>query len=1434
MAKRISNEKIQLDIIINGNEAQKELFELEKATRDVTAEQKELRKEKQLLQKQNKIGTERYKAVTAALRENNTTLRKNKARISELQNQIGITGLTMGQLTRKANQLRLTLKGMIPGSADYKKYSAELKQVSSRIDELKGKGKAAAFSISNLTEKFNKYAGITASFLAAGAGVVLTLQKMIDYNGKLSDAQSNVMKTTGMTKTEVDELTKSFGVLKTRTSRINLLGIAEVGGRLGIAKEELQDFVRVMDKSAVALGDSFQGGADVVAEKLGRIKGLYEDLKNAGVEEVFESVGSAMNDLGASGTASEQNIAEFTTRVGAMPDVLKPAINEALGLGAAFEESGLRAEIAGTNYAKVISIASRDVDAFAKVMQRPKKELEDLINSNPTEFFLQFSQSLNGLKATELSTVLDYLKLNDNEVKMVLGAASQNTELFREKIALASESMAEATSLTEEYNIKNNNLAATLERIKKTIFGWFSSESVVAWLEKFVNGFAKLIGATDDAENSMSAWRNTLVFTAKVLAIVAASLLSYAAGAKLATLWSNTLGKANAFSNIVMKVQNALMIIQETRTKALALAKALLSFNIGKVRAAYQALAVTMGMNPFGALLAVIGAVIAAFIAFRKETSEVNKVIEAHKQVMQAVAEQTGKTKNKISDLLTVLKDENATYDEKKKALEELKRVGKGYLDTLTLENALTAEGDRLIKKYIASIDKLAEAKAVVDVKSKLRAQKMESDNKMLALQKEKDVTETEGSAFWGGADGRFLNIGSRNKVEIQTEIDEEDERNRMIDIQIEAINSTRDAQIKKLRDNILKNKKLLEEAKKGTQEFNQLSRDIANDEETLNILLGITTGDDSSGVTITPLWIPDKKDEKAADKAKRDHDKRMKDLKEQLKEAKELSRKAIDERLEQMKEGYEKEVAIEEENHRRKLEDLKAQLIAEDAIIKAQEKMLDPNATKQEQDYWSRQMQVWIEKNMHLHQLLELEESRHKKKMATIDEKAEEDRIKSLQETFDLETIARKTAHNNEMAALGDNEKARKALQKKFNKEELEREKAFLESMVAELQAILSEDSHLDFTLLNDSEREKFIQQVAELKLKISELVDEKSKLTNKENDIESAGMAAFGDADVLGFTVKQWADTFRNIDTLQDKLKAAGMAVGGMRNLWGAFSDYVAASENARLQQFDKNAERKKRKLQWQLDNGIISNEEYQRRLQLMEAELELKRAGIEYKQAKRRKAMALFDATINTAKGITAAFPNALLMALVAAAGALQIATIKKEPLPARGYEKGLYPEYVKREQDGKIYRSTYRGRMRSGLVKKTSHFLVAEGDQPEMIIDSKSYKAMSPETRNALERELRGIKGFEQGYYNDNFKNGSRYELPVNSTPVMLNNNAVNPVNLDYALEIIKHNTEVMERALNEGFIGYFSRDPRELKKFQEELDRIKKSRDKARV
>jgi TP901 family phage tail tape measure protein len=517
MAKFISDENIRLNIIVNGNPAQKELLDLEKATRALNRTQKDLRAEKARLIAAGKQESKEYKNVTAEIKKNNATLKENKTRLEALQKEIGVTGLTMAQLKKRASVLRLALSHAIPGGEDEKRYRKELTAIGARLDILKLKGTQTKLSLSSIANGFNKYAALGASVIATTTGVVLGLQKMIDYNGKLSDAQSDVQKTTGLTKKEVDELTKSFGVFNTRTSRMDLLKIAEEGGRIGIAKNEIQDFVRVMNKANVALGDSFQGGPEEVASKLGKLKLLFKETKDIGVEDAYEAIGSAINELGANGVATETNIASFATRIGSLPDALKPTIQDALGLGAAFEESGVQAEISGRAYSIFLGEAAKNSDKFAEVMGITTAEVENMINTNPTEFFLQFSESLSETSEGGVDTAktLAKLGLSADGVKKIVGAAGNNVDRFRELLSLSNKSMIDATSLTNEYDIKNNNLAATLSKVQKRLMGAFSSETVINGLTNLVTWFGKLIGAVKDVNEEFQAESDLSLKTAE-------------------------------------------------------------------------------------------------------------------------------------------------------------------------------------------------------------------------------------------------------------------------------------------------------------------------------------------------------------------------------------------------------------------------------------------------------------------------------------------------------------------------------------------------------------------------------------------------------------------------------------------------------------------------------------------------------------------------------------------------------------------------------------------------------------------------------------------------------------------------------------------------------------------------------------------------------
>jgi len=1395
MAKTISDEQMKLSIIINGNEAQKELLDLEKSTRKLTEENKALGLQKKLLIKQGKEETAEYKALTATMKLNTTEINANKNKMAELQKQIGLTSLTMHQLTEKAKLLRFSLLNAIPGSEAHKKYTAELGQVTARMDELRGKSASAKVSIGSLADSFNRYQGMAIAVIGALTGVVLSIQKIIDINGKLSDAQSDVMKTTGMTKVEVDELTKSFGLLQTRTSRIDLLGIAEQGGRIGIAKAEIGSFVEVMNKASVSLGDSFTGGAEEVANKLGKIKFLFQETKDLNVDQAYNSIGSAINDLGANGVASEANIADFTTRIGSLTDVLKPTIQETLALGTAFEESGIESEVSSRAYGIFMKQAATESGKFAKVMGISQKAVENMINTDPLEFMLKFSEGMKGMDATKTAQTLDYLGISADGANKVIGAMGNNTARFRELIDLSNKSFGEGTSLINEYNIKNNNLAATLEKISKTVSGWFSSETFIKWLSGAVEFLAKFIGATEDADGTVTAWKNTLVFTAKIIAIVTAAIITNVGWQQLCAMWTNRNTEATLLYNIAAKARAFADGVAMVASQAYAAVTMLLTGNIRGAQQAFRVMTATMMTTPWGFILGAVAAVAAAYVLFADEAkaaetaqSMMNKTI---KETDQIVNQQTASMRN----LLAVAQDETASKEARLAAIKKLNEIAPDYLNTLTLENIKTAEGTKLIDAYVKSLEK----KAMLEVLQKRQKAIMEEMDNKANASIEDDI------AWYDEYISTIKNFGNVQLAagdEVVTAVKRRQKVLSDLQKQLNFTNTEMEAFLKK-------NPALIVDVQTGTGGGSGFTPPPGGG----GAGTGTKKNPNSSLAEINKLKL----------------DEQAKYNEQTLK----FTRQIEDDKIAAMQDGYAKEVAIESLRYQREIEDLNRQKVHADELAK-----LDEDIAKAKEDNNNTlynalliRRKGWDAKNLALDTQIEgIKEGKfaiHNLKLATIEEKAETERIQKEQEQFDLQKMQRETAFNNEINELNLSDAQKKKRQEDFDKNELAIAKKRLNDQIIQLKASLAEG------LFSPEVQAKMEKQIAFLENAASKIAKAKDPTTKSTSEtIGAAAKSAFGESDILGFTPDQWESSFSKLDTLAGKLAAVNMVIQGMQALWGLLANYQNASENAQLKKFEKNSDAKKNKLKKQLDSGVISQKQYDKQVSKIDEDLENKRAELDYKKAKREKQMALVGAIINTAKGIASALPNFILAGIAAVIGGIQIATIAKQPLPATGHEDGLYPDYVKREQDGKTFKSSYQGKTRSGLVSKTSHFLVAENG-PEMVIDNKAWRQMNPEVKEALIRELQGVKGFEKGLYNEALK---RYEVPAasSSSSATATSTSTDAQMLQMMMALIAENTATMKELKDKVFLGVVSnKDLKSMGYLQEGIDAANALREKSK-
>lgn len=1444
MAKTISDEKMKFTLVIDGNSAQKELFDLEKSTRKLTEENKGLALEKKRLIALGKQESLEFKKLTDTMKANSAEIKQNKARMQELQKEIGILGLTLNQLTQKANQLKFALRNAIPGSEAHTRYQNELDQVTNRITELSGKAKNAGFNIGSLADKFNRYQGIAISVIAGLTGIVLSIQKIIDINGKLSEAQSDVMKTTGMTKQEVDELTKSFGVLETRTSRINLLGIAEQGGRIGIAKAEIGDFVNVMNKASVALSDSFTGGPKEVSEKLGKIKFLFEETKKMSVDQAYNSIGSAINDLGANGVASEANIAEFTTRIGSLTDVLKPSIQETLALGTAFEESGIEAEVSARAYNIFMKQASTESAKFAKVMGVSQKSIENMINTNPLEFMLQFSEGMRGMDATETAKTLDYLGINADGANKVIGAMGNNMGRFRELINLSNKSFSDGTSLVNEYNVKNNNLAATLEKISKTVTGWFSSETFTAWLTSSVDWLARLIGATDDADGSTSVWKNTLLFTAKIIAIVTAAMVTNVAWQKLVALWTTRNTEATLLYNLATKARAFAEGVSMVATQAYAIATMLLTGNVRGAAQAFRVLTATMMTTPWGFILGAIAAIGTAYIMFSKEANQATMIQKTLSDIHLEASKNIAKQKNELDFLAKTAQNSALSDEQRERALKRLNEIIPDHIGLLTLQNIKTAEGIDILKRYTDELYANARAKA--------------AQAKFDQLAQERLDVESKTSKDYQGSLTGFFDKLTGEQPEFKTRKDVE---NYVVKTFSKDINARKDKKtgITVVDTEIFTNLVQNYMDKYGiTEKETDLKTIDAKMKALESEVLKKTIEDLSTppATTKSGYNVPgtdDKKGQKKDPNSTLEELNRIR-LENEQRYAEQLlkqQRQLEDDRIAAMKDGYEKEVLLENQRYLREIDELERQKVHTVEMAKLDEEIAKAKKAKDITKYNALLAirKGWDEKNLALDaQIDSIKEGKlklHYLRLGIIQEKGASEQIKKSKEAYDREKLTRETDFNNQLSALGNNQAAKNKLSRKFEKEELEHDEKYLRELLFQYNEIITGDKFqgIDLNLLTPEQVTEFKKLAEEARKSLSELLGEKNALAGQmaQEGAAELGLGNAGQKDILGFTNDQWMVFYHNLKQGTFGINEMEFALTSLSNAWSKYSEFVSANENAQLQQYEQKSDKKKAKLKRQLDSGLINQTVYNKKVEQIDKDLETKKAEIEYKQAKRKKQMDIVNTIINTSVAIMQAYSQlgpiggTIAAVLIGTIGALQLNTIRKQPLPAKGYEDGLYGDYVKREQDGKLFKSQFRGKVKSGLVSNTSHFVVAEKD-PEMIIDGQAWKDMNPRVKQDLINDLRGIKGFENGYYNEETR---RIEIPTSSTQNSYNtdkNNSEGTTDLIMMMmSVVKENTEVMKDLRDRGVVATMNkRNLKDMKDIQEGLSDYNNLRKKSKV
>lgn len=1338
---------------------------LEDSLEDLIAKQK-------VLADKNEITSAKYKALTAEIAKATNEITENKRKIDEETKAMNIMSLTTDQLQKRIADLSYTMKHMNPNSPAYRQASEEMNRLNNRLRELRTGTNQSAFSLEHLSERFNQYSGIATAAIATLAGVAISIQSVIDANNKLADAQTAVAKTTGLSIEQVKELTKAYGEFDTRTKKIDLLKISEIGGRLGIPKEEIKGFTQEMDKAYVALGDSFGGGVESVANKLGILKGLFKETRGEDVVTAVSQIGSALNELGAAGTASEENMADFANRVGQLPEALKPTIAEALALGGAFEESGITAERASSGYNKFVRVAATETAEFAKVMHISQQQVKDLINQDPLQFFLKFAEGAKGLDAVKLSEILDGLKLNDGEVIATIGAASESTDRFRKSIELSNQALTDATSLQKEFDKVNNNSAAIYEKVQKRFAGMFTSEKVAQTLNWLIVTIGKLLGVVEDSTGKVTAVKNAFIDFFKVILIAITAVISYNTAIALTNLTLVTVKERLLAYTLIQKINNFLnqsgAIFQTAYNVTLALAQLAYAKLTGKTILQTQAQATLNTVtkaNVFGAIVAVIMAAAAAYVLFSKRTDEAAEKQKYFDDITKEANKGIISQKNELDSLLRVARDDNASKEARLAAIKKLNEISPEYLGNLTLENIKTETATKAVNKYTDAILRA----------SKVRVLQKRLDEKVdeLETKKGQSVNQIAGQDWLSKATGGFMSLTPTEVKQLDKDMFVQMKKweQKGGSEYARAMMKTYGTYYEKRNQNLQQTGDTINELQNQIAELMKQDASIIDPNKTSNY---------------TPLGDKEKKkaktdEEKAAEKALREYQRQREKILESAKDYDQKMEELEALRLAAMatlqQDGFEKErdmILAEEAKNIAELEKKKVQdddfALIRSMIAKEKGEM---RKKLQEIEY------EWLEENGRLSQLQELEAEKTKMKLLVLDEKyiresykkqeeALADRLKLIERQ---KNVALSFQHVNEQKTWLENqgyseenlrkiktwEEGRAAIEKFYLQKKLDEQVSYLNKALAEFQVIMATNP---ISITPDQ-----LKIIQDYKDQIASLMAEIAKLKNGEAAAGNLGgkLSSFGgQTDILGLTPDQWEAMFTKTDNLAEKIQKVGAAIQVMKNMMAMYSDFTSANEAKLLQQYETSSQRKRTLLDKQLKAGIITQEQYKKATIKNDKELELKKAQLEYKTAKRQRTIQIANAIANTALAVIGALTmqpwtpaNYALAAIAGIMGGIQVATIAGQPLPeVPGAEDGFYPTV--RKQDGKLFNARKRPQ-RSGIYSEPTLLVGEQGAGfPELVVTQKTARRIDPDISNAYMREIARVEGAQDGYYK-NVKN-----------------------------------------------------------------------------
>ncbi len=391
-------------------------------------------------------------------------------------------------------------------------------------------------------------AGISALLKEIKQGFDECAQASMDFES----AMTGVAKTTDLTDEELADMSDAIKAMSTEipASTTEIAAVAEAAGQLGIQKDALLDFTRVMTMLGTATNMTAEDAATALA-RFANITGMSADN--------YDRLGAVIVDLGNNFATTESEITQMGTRLASAGKLAGLTEPEIMALSAAMSSVGIEAEAGGTAMTqtlnaieKAVANGSDALQGFADVAGMSADAFAETWNTDALGALTAFIRGLGNLDEQGESAVL---VLED------LGLKGIRQSNMLKSLALAADEMDSAVQTAN--TAWDENIALTNEANKR----YATTQSKLDMMQNAYNNLKVAVGdaftptlrdaydAGTDILNVLSEFvqenpalvKGVVTFTA-VVGTATAALTAYAAISKvikaldMATMFGGAVG----------------------------------------------------------------------------------------------------------------------------------------------------------------------------------------------------------------------------------------------------------------------------------------------------------------------------------------------------------------------------------------------------------------------------------------------------------------------------------------------------------------------------------------------------------------------------------------------------------------------------------------------------------------------------------------------------------------------------------------------------------------------------------------------------------------------------------------------------------------------------------------------------------------------------